>query len=175
MYPWHNPFQYLPRLGGKCAGGHIRDAGDFLEDLRSGRLPQVSIIKASGAHDEHPADSAPAWGIEWVMQHLRGLGNSPLWEKTAVVITYDEGGGFWYHVAPPQIDSYGRGTRIPALLVSPWALRGYVDHRFATSASVLALIEARFGLKPLQKRDAEAYDMLEGLDFTQTPREPIFG
>lgn len=88
---------------------------------------------------------------------------------------YDEGGGFWDHVPPPKPDAYGCGTRIPALLVSPWAQRGYVDHRVADSTSVLAFIEARFGLPPLQARDAAAYNLLDGMTFTGSPREARFG
>lgn len=173
--PHHNPFQYFQSWQQNVRAGHIRDVTDFLEDLKSGKLPAVSFIKPAGMNDEHPANSAPRWGEQWVMSLLKALGESSAWEKTAVVITYDEGGGFWDHVAPPTPDAYGCGTRIPALLISPWTRRGYVDHRVADTTSVLALIEARFGLSPLQSRDAAAYNMLEGFDFTQTPRAPTFG
>ena len=172
--PHHNPFQYYPSWQGNVRGGHMRDAADFAEDLHSGKLPAVSFIKATGMHDEHPADSAPQWGESWVMELLRALGNSPAWSRTAVVVTYDEGGGFWDHVAPPRPDAYGCGTRIPALLISPFARRGYVDHKVGDTTSVLALIAARFGLQPLQARDAHAYPMLDGLDFLQKPRAPAF-
>jgi phospholipase C len=171
----HNPFQYYPSWFANVKAGHVRDSADFFEDLKSGRLPHVSFIKATGAHDEHPADSAPRWGEAWVMRLLKALGDSPLWPKTAVVIAYDEGGGFWDHVAPPTPDAYGCGTRIPALLISPWARKGYIDHRIADTTSVLALIEARFGLKPLQQRDARAYNLLDGFDFIQKARAPAFG
>jgi phospholipase C len=104
----------------------------------------------------------------------KAIGESKLWNRTAIVLTYDEGGGFWDHVAPPRPDAYGCGTRIPALLISPYARRGYVDHKIADTTSVLAMIEARFGLEPLQARDANAYHLLDGLDFSQTPREASF-
>jgi len=90
------------------------------------------------------------------MRLLKALGDSALWGKSAVVIAYDEGGGFWDHVAPPRPDAYGCGTRVPALLISPWARRGFIDHRIADTTSLLALIEARFNLKALQPRDAAA-------------------
>ncbi len=172
--PHHNPFQYYPSWFDNVRAGHIRDSEDFLADARTGRLPSVSFVKATGAHDEHPADSAPRWGEEWVMSLLRAVGESPVWDKTAVIITYDEGGGFWDHVPPPRPDAYGCGTRIPALLISPWARRGYVDHRIADTTSVLAFIETRFGLRPLQKRDAHAYNLLDGLAFSGAPREARF-
>lgn len=173
--PHHNPFQYYPSWFANARAGRIRDSEDFFADARAGSLPGVSFIKASGAHDEHSADSAPQWGERWVMGLLRALGTSRAWDRTAILITYDEGGGFWDHVAPPRPDAYGCGTRIPALLISPWARRGHVDHRIADTTSVLALIEARFGLQPLQKRDAEAYNLLDGMQFAGAPREARFG
>jgi phospholipase C len=176
MYvPHHNPFQYFPSWAENCRAGRMRDVEDFFADVKTGKLPDVSFLKATGAHDEHPADSAPQWGEQWVMRILRAIGDSPVWGRTAIVITYDEGGGFWDHVAPPRVDAYGYGTRIPSFLIGPYARRGYVDHRIADTTSVLAMIEARFGLKPLQPRDAAAYNLLDGLDFTQAPREPAFG
>lgn len=108
------------------------------------------------------------------MSLLKALGDSRMWEKTAVIITYDEGGGFWDHVVPPMPDAYGCGTRVPALLISPWARRGYIDHHIADTTSILGLIEARFALEPLQTRDATAYNLLDGLDFAQKPRAPSF-
>lgn len=173
--PHHNPFQYYPSWAQNVKAGRMRDATDFFEDLKTGKLPNVSFVKATGARDEHPADSAPRWGEQWVMGLLKAVGQSPLWDKTAVVITYDEGGGFWDHVAPPTPDAYGCGTRVPALLISPWARRGYIDHKVADTTSVLALIEARFGLEPLQSRDKNAYNLLDGFDFNQKPRAPAFG
>lgn len=173
--PHHNPFQYYPTWQANVRAGHMRDTEDFHEDLKSGKLPQVSFIKATAIHDEHPAESAPSWGESWVMDLVRALGNSSAWSRTAVIITYDEGGGFWDHVAPPQPDPYGCGTRMPALLISPFARRGYVDHKVGDTTSVLAFVEKRFGLQPLHTRDAHAYPMLDGLDFSQKPRDPAFG
>jgi phospholipase C len=173
--PHHNPFQYFPSWFDNVRRGHVRDSDDFLSDLHTGPLPQVCFLKATGSHDEHPADSAPRWGEQWVMGLLGALGASRFWARSLVVITYDEGGGFWDHLAPPRRDAYGCGTRIPALLISPWARRGYVDHRVADTTSILALIAARFGVAPLAPTDAHAYDLLDGLDFTQPPRAASFG
>ncbi len=168
--PHHNPFQYYPSWFDNVRAGHVRDTEDFVSDVKRGQLPAVSFLKATGAHDEHPEDSAPQWGMDWVMHHIQALAASPLWDKTAVVITYDEGGGYWDHVAPPRPDFYGCGTRIPALLVSAWARSGHVDHTPADTTSVLRLIETRFGLQPLDSRDAKAYDLLGAFDFNQRPR-----
>jgi phospholipase C len=172
--PHHNPFQYFPSWFDHVKRGRIRDSDDFLEDLRGGRLPQVCFLKATGSHDEHPANSAPRWGEHWVMSLLEALGASRYWSRSLVVITYDEGGGYWDHLAPPVRDAYGCGTRIPALLVSPWARRGYIDHRTTDTTAILALIEARFGFAPLAAVDASAYNLLDGLDFSQKGRAPVF-
>ena len=172
--PHHNPFQYYPSWFDNVRDGHIRDANDFLEDINGGLLPAVSFLKATAEHDEHPAQSAPQWGMNWVMEHLRVLGESPLWEQTAVFISYDEGGGFWDHVAPPRPDFYGCGTRIPALLVSPYAQPGYAHHTVADTTSILRFIETRFNLRPLDARDRNAYDLLDAFDFRNKPLEPAF-
>ena len=93
---------------------------------------------------------------------------SPLWKDTVVVITYDENGGMWDHVAPPKIDKWGPGTRVPTLIISPLAKKGYVDHTPYDTTSILKLIETRHGLEPLGTRDAGANDLTNALDLGPT-------
>jgi phospholipase C len=90
---------------------------------------------------------------------------SPLWKDTAVIVTYDENGGMWDHVAPPKGDRWGPGTRVPAILVSPFAKRGFVDHTVMDTTAIAKLIETRFGLQPLGSRDATSPDMTQAFDF----------
>ncbi len=80
------------------------------------------------------------------------------------------GGGFWDSLPPKVVDDYGFGTRIPALLISPWARQGLVDHHLASTASILKFIETRFGLQPLNQRDADAYDLMGAFDWDQRPQ-----
>ena len=167
----HNPFQYYPRWPDYVRGGHIRSSEDFIEDAQDGKLPAVSFLKATAAHTEHPADCAPAWGMGWVERLVHAVARGPHWKESAIFITYDEGGGFWDSMPPPVLDFYGLGTRIPALLVSPFAKTGFVDHEVAHSGSLLKLIETRFGLPPLNHRDQEAYDLLGAFDWDQPLRE----
>jgi phospholipase C len=87
---------------------------------------------------------------------------SPAWPETMIIITYDENGGRWDHVAPPVADRWGPGTRVPAIIISPRARRRYVDHTMYDTTSILRLIEARWGLQPLGSRDA-AIDGLTGV------------
>ena len=81
-----------------------------------------------------------------------------------VIITYDENGGLWDHVAPPKIDKWGPGTRVPTLLISPFAKKGFVDHTQYDTTSILKLIETRWGLEPLGTRDGGANDLSNALD-----------
>src|SRR5260370_26743299 len=84
---------------------------------------------------------------------------SPYWPGTAIIITYDENGGRWDHVPPPRTDRWGPGTRVPAVIVSPWAKRRHVDHTLYDTTSILKFIETRWGLAPLATRDAAANDL----------------
>ncbi|HEX7390021.1 MAG TPA: alkaline phosphatase family protein, partial [Acidiphilium sp.] len=165
----HNPFQYYPRWPDYVRKGHMRSDHDFIADAHAGKLPSVSFLKATGARSEHPAESAPTWGMAWAENLIRAAAAGPAWDRTLVIVTYDEGGGFWDHVAPPQIDLYGLGTRIPALAIGPYVRHGHVDHSLSHTGSVLRLIGTRFGLKPLNRRDGEAYDMSGAFDWEQKP------
>ena len=89
---------------------------------------------------------------------------SPLWKNSVIIVTYDENGGTWDHVAPPKVDKWGPGTRIPTIVVSPFAKRGFVDHTEYDTTSILKLIETRFQLVPLTSRDAAARDMTNALE-----------
>jgi acid phosphatase len=95
---------------------------------------------------------------------LRLIERSPLWKDTVVIVTYDENGGLWDHAAPPVIDRWGPGTRVPTLVISPLAKRGYVDHTVYDTTAILKLIETRFGLAPLGTRDAASADMTMAFD-----------
>ena len=94
---------------------------------------------------------------------------SPYWEDTVIIITYDENGGRWDHVAPPRGDRWGPGTRVPTIIVSPYAKKGFVDHATYDTTAILKLIEMRWNLSPLGTRDAAANPISNAFDFSQTP------
>ena len=100
---------------------------------------------------------------------MNALQRSPDWRHTAVVLTWDDFGGFYDHVAPPHVDEYGMGPRAPMLLISPWARRGYIAHETLEFASVLKMIETLWDLPTLTERDANASDMLDLFDFSGKP------
>jgi len=91
---------------------------------------------------------------------------SKLWPRSAIIVTYDENGGFWDHVPPPQGDRWGPGTRVPAIVISPFARRGHVDHTSYDTTSIIKFITRRFGLEPLPGVRANAGDLIAAFDFS---------
>ncbi|HZU82691.1 MAG TPA: alkaline phosphatase family protein, partial [Polyangiaceae bacterium] len=102
-------------------------------------------------------------------QLIEAVRSGPNWADTAVIVTYDEFGGFWDHVSPPPGDRWGPGTRIPTIVISPFARKGAVDSTVYDTTSITALIEHRWGLAPLGTRDATAADMTAAFDFGVNP------
>ncbi len=168
----HQPFAYFARYAPESPEGklHLKDESDFLADLQNGRLPSVCFLKPLGKENEHPGYSNLEDGQRHVLALIRAIQSSRYWSRCVVLLTYDEYGGFWDHVAPPQGDRWGPGPRIPAILISPYARKGTVDHRTYETTSFLRLIEWRFGLKPLAERDAAAANLAEALDWTKKSR-----
>lgn len=121
---------------------------DYREDLNAGTLPQVSFLITESLISEHPPADIQM-GQHSMSEVINALMASKLWQSSALFFTYDEGGGFFDHVPPPQIDAYGLGFRVPMLVVSPWARRGYVSGQLYEHSSVLKFIERRFGLPSL--------------------------
>jgi phospholipase C len=164
----HQPFAYFANFADGTTGraAHLKDERDFLAALKNGTLPAVAFFKPIGLDNEHPSYTTVARGQDHVMQLVNAIESSEYWPTTAVIITYDENGGAWDHVAPPVVDRWGPGSRVPAVIVSPWARRGYVDHTVYDTTSILKLIETRWGLEPLGTRDAAAADMTAAFDFS---------
>ncbi|HVY47158.1 MAG TPA: alkaline phosphatase family protein [Minicystis sp.] len=166
----HQPFVYYAKYGPGTEGrSHLKDEADFLADAKGGTLPAVSFVKPSGQDDEHPGYATLAAGEQHVLDLIAAVMAGPQWKKTAIVVTYDENGGFWDHVPPPKADRWGPGSRVPAIVVSAYAKAAYVDHTKYETASILATIEHRFGLAPLSDRDAKATDLSNCFDFSKSP------
>jgi phospholipase C len=142
----------------------------FLQDAQSGQLPAVSWVINPYAGSEHPPNSICA-GENQTVQYINTIMQGPAWKSTVIFITYDDFGGFYDHVPPPQVDQDGLGPRVPLLIISPFAKRGYISHTLYEHSSMLKFIERRYRLRPLTARDAAASDMLDSFDFAQ-PLEP---
>jgi phospholipase C len=153
----------------------VVDNEEFLPDLENAALPQVSWLIPPDGLNDHPRGGKASMcaGENWTVEILNALQQSPYWEETAVVLTWDDFGGFYDHVAPPHVDLYGLGPRVPAIIISPWAKPGYIDGRTYEFSSVLKFIETVFALPSLTERDRRASDMLGAFDFLQRPVAPL--
>jgi acid phosphatase len=130
---------------------------EFIKDIDAGKLPQVSFYKPQGNLNEHPGYTDTMSGDQHIADVIAHLERSPQWVHMLVVVTYDENGGFWDHAAPPKADRWGPGSRIPAIIVSPYAKMGTVDHTLYDTTSILRFITRRFDLPilaGLAERDA---------------------
>ena len=131
--------------------------------IEKGELPQVSFYKPLGVFNGHPDYSDLAAGDAHVADVVARLRKSPNWADMLIIVTADENGGFWDHVAPPRRDRFGPGVRVPTLIISPFAKKGFVDKTVYDTLSVLRTIELRFGVAPLSERDARATDLRNAL------------
>ena len=157
----HQPFNYYARFDPAThadqRAAHLKDYEDLLADTAAGRLPAVTFYKPQGNLNQHAGYASVAEGDAHIANLLAKLRAGPQWSRMLIVITYDEFGGAWDHVAPPQGDLLGPGARIPALIISPFAKRGTVDHTQYDTESILRLITRRFDLEILPgiaQRDA---------------------
>ncbi|GFM57322.1 acid phosphatase [Pseudomonas cichorii] len=157
----HQPFNYFKQQGPENPverKKRLRDGGlgdesssnRFLADAEAGKLPAVTFYKPQGNLNMHAGYADVASGDRHIDRVIKVLRNSPQWENMVIVITVDENGGWWDHVAPPKGDRFGPGTRIPALVISPFARKGTVDHTVYDTASILRLITRVHGLETLE-------------------------
>ena len=157
--PHHQPFNYFVQFapGMAARGRHLRDGGEggtartnkFLADVAAGKLPPVSFYKPQGNLNMHAGYSDVDAGDRHIAAVIDALRKSPQWDRMLIVVTFDENGGWWDHVAPPKGDRWGPGTRIPAIVISPHARKGEVDHTIYDTGSIARFITRRWGLEKL--------------------------
>ncbi len=159
----HQPFNYYADMapGTPARAEHLKDGGlggaAFIADIDAGKLPPVTFYKPQGNLNEHAGYASVSAGDDHIADVVAHLQKSPQWSHMLVVVTFDENGGFWDHVAPPKADRWGPGTRVPALIISPFARKHYVDHTQYDTTSILRFITHRFALPVLPgitERDA---------------------
>ena len=173
----HQPFAYFQNYADGTDGRaqHLKDESEFYYDIQNNALPAVSFVKPLGPENEHPGYADTTSGEMHAAQLVDLIQKSPAWQDTAIIITYDENGGYWDHVAPPKGDRWGPGSRVPAIIISPYAKKGFVDHTQYDTTSILKFIENRWGLAPLGTRDAGANDLSNAFDFGAMPGLPSTG
>jgi phospholipase C len=168
---------------------NIRPNTEFFDAAANGTLPAVSWIVPTLGVSEHPPDSI-ALGQEWVTSLVNAVMQGPeeQWLHTAIFITWDDWGGFYDHVEPIRIDENGYGIRVPGIMISPFARRGYIDHQTLSFDAYLKFIEDRFlggqRLDPLtdgwpdsrptvRENAQELGDIAQEFDFGQSPAPPL--
>ncbi|CAN5701852.1 N/A [soil metagenome] len=167
---WMNPILAIKHLRySKYWGPNVVAPEQFGQDVKKGRLPSVSWLHPPDAYKEHPGGQSICYGENWTVEQLNILMRSKYWKNTAVFLTWDDFGGLYDHVPPPQYDVMGLGPRAPLLIVSPWAKKGYVDHTTYEFSSVVKFIEATFDLPSMTARDRRASNMYNAFDFATKP------
>jgi acid phosphatase len=149
----HHPFNYYsafdPATHAADRTAHLKDYNALVSDISAGTLPAVAYYKPTGNVNQHPGYANVDDADAHITDVVNKLKAGPQWAHMVIVITYDEYGGQWDHVAPPKGDKIGPGTRIPAIIISPYAKAGTVDHTQYDTASISRLVTRRFSLPVL--------------------------
>jgi phospholipase C len=169
---WVQPLRMVRHVRFSSMYKNVVPEERFFQDLNAGTLPTVSWLTPGLAYSDHPPQSM-CKGENWTVDTLNKIMSSRYWSSTAVILTWDDFGGLYDHVPPPHVDLYGLGPRVPALIISPWAKRGFIDNDTMEFSSVFRLIETIFNLPPMTSRDASADDMLSAFDFRQQQQPPL--
>jgi phospholipase C len=150
---------------------HIRPVDRLIGDIRAGALPAVTWVTPRFELSDHvPWSSCHAH--DWITAVVNAIMRSPMWEHTAIFITWDEWGGFYDHVPPPKLDFFGLGIRVPMLLISPYAKEGLVDHEVGEFSSPLKFVEDNWRLPHLTPRIERTHNFAHAFDFDAPPRPP---
>lgn len=163
----HQPFVYFDSFkdGSYNKSKHLHDEMDFRAALKTDTLPEVCFLKAFGINNEHPGYANLLRGQMHVDTLVNLIRKSKYWDSCVIIIAYDEHGGRWDHVAPPKIDRWGPGSRVPCIVISKYARKHHVDHTQYETVSILKLIENRFGLRHLSPRDSAAVGLVNAFEF----------
>jgi phospholipase C len=166
---------------------NVQTIDHFYSDARAGTLPAVSWVTPNGAVSEHPPGLVSA-GQAYVTTLINAVMNSSDWSSTAIFLTWDDWGGFYDHVVPPSVDSAGYGLRVPGIVISPYARRGYIDHQTLSHDAYARFIEDVFlggqRLDPksdgrpdsrpdVRENASQLGDLAADFDFEQAPRPPV--
>jgi phospholipase C len=182
-----NPLPFFTTVKADNELGNVRDLADFFTAAKNGTLPAVSWIAPNGRFSEHPP-ALVSDGQNYVTNLINAVMQGPEWDSTAIFLAWDDWGGFYDHVAPPVVDANGYGLRVPAMVISPYAKAGFVDHQTLSFDAYVKFIEDVFlngqRLDPatdgrpdprptVRENAATLGDLVDDFDFTQAPRAPL--
>ena len=170
-YEW-SAFQAVKHIrnGSDWSKDMVSPSSKILTDVKNGDLAQVTWVVPGNGYSDHPGGGATAEGPDWVADVVNAIGASKFWDSTAIFVTWDDFGGWYDHIAPPQVDAMGLGFRVPLIVVSPYAKHGYVSKTQHEFGSFLRYIEGVFDLPGLGTRDGTSDDFSDCFDYTQTPQ-----
>lgn len=173
LFQWHHQAfafydNYAPWTNSQrnpVSAAHLQDENNFFLDLQNNTLPSVVFIKPLGPNNEHPGYADLLQGQQHVADLVSAVQQSAYWNETLIVVTYDEHGGRWDHVAPPLANGiWGDGSRVPALVLGPFAKQAYIDHEYHDTLSILKTIELIFHVPPVTRLDAKANSLQSSLN-----------
>ncbi|MCW2909931.1 MAG: hypothetical protein JWL68_4720 [Actinomycetia bacterium] len=182
-----NPLPMFGDVQHDHQAGDIQPLGSYFSAAAAGRLPAVSWITPSAPDSEHPPASVHQ-GQAYVTSIVNAAMKSPDWKSTAIFLSWDDWGGFYDHVVPPRVDRNGYGLRVPAMVISPYARKGYIDHQTLSSDAYLKFIEDDFlggaRLDPatdgradprpdVRENSPDLGTMTQDFNFSQPPRAPV--
>jgi phospholipase C len=171
-YFWNAP-GYIRHIRYGKDWANVKPYSQFEADALAGNLPAVTWLSPGGAMSEHPPGSVIE-GENWTVQQINAIMNGPLWDSTAILLTWDDFGGFYDHVPPQNVDVFGYGFRVPLIVISPYAKPGYISHVEASFDSINAYIEHLFNTGCLTQRDCGDHTGLSDLfDYKQKPLPPL--
>jgi phospholipase C len=150
---------------------HMRAVDDLLDDVAAARLPPVTWVTPRFEVSDHPPFSS-CYAHNWVTDLVNAVMRSPMWPDAVIFVTWDEWGGFYDHAPPPKVDQFGLGIRVPMIVISPYAKKGYVDHALGEFSTPLRFVSDNWGLPYLTDRIRDTHNFSHVFDFDRKPRSP---
>jgi phospholipase C len=170
-YIW-NAYDYIKHIRDTSQWKqHVFPVDQVVSDINAGRLPPVTMITPQFWLSDHP-DVNLCDGENWTTQVIDAIMKSPMWKNTAIFLSWDDWGGLYDHVPPPQVNAFGLGFRVPLMVISPYARNGYIDPHQGNFASILSFIETNWGVAPLTNMDRSSGNLSWDFNFSQTPTPP---